>query len=111
MPNLDVMDECDAKHVSRFQQPIGILRLAVDLGRVDIQIEVALLSQYQALPQDIHIEALYLIFHSLSNNPKKILVMDPSMLNLDESVFNLNADWKELYWYVVENTLIKCLIL
>ena len=46
--NLDVMDECDAKHVSRFQQLIGILRSAVDLGRVDIQIEVALLSQYQS---------------------------------------------------------------
>ena len=80
-------------------------------GRVDIQIEVALLSQYQALPQEFHIEALYLIFHSLSNNPKKILVMDPSMLNVDESVFNLNADWKGFYENVVENTLIKCLIL
>ena len=91
-PKLDVMDECDAKHVSRFQQLIGILRLAVDLGRVDIQIEVALLPQYQASPQYIHIEALYLIFHFLYNNPKKILVMDPSMPNVEGSVFNLSAD-------------------
>ena len=71
-------------------------------GRVDIQIEVALLSQYQALPQEFHIEALYLIFHSLSNNPKKILVMDPSMPNVDKSIFNLNADRKEFYGDVVE---------
>ena len=72
------------------------------MGRVDIQIEVALLSQYQASPKDIHIEALYLIFHSLSNYPKKILVMDPSMPNADKYVFNLNADWKELYGGMVE---------
>ena len=41
---LDVTDECDAEHISRFQQLIGILRWAIELGRIDIQIEVALLS-------------------------------------------------------------------
>ena len=96
------MDECDAKKVSWFQKLIGLLLWSVELRRIDIQIEVAFLSQYQALPQEIHLEALYLIFHFLSNNPKKILVMDPSMLHVDRSVFNLNADWKELYWDVVE---------
>ena len=47
-PKLDVMDECGSEHLSWFHKLIGILRWAVDLGRVDIQIEVALLSQYQA---------------------------------------------------------------
>ena len=40
----DVTKECDAEHVSRFQQLIGILRWAVDLGIIDIQKEVLLLS-------------------------------------------------------------------
>ena len=48
-PNLDVTDECDANDVSRFQQLIGRLKWAVELGRIDIQIEVVLLLQYQAL--------------------------------------------------------------
>ena len=37
-------DECDADYTSRYQQLIGILRWAVELGRVDIQLEVALMS-------------------------------------------------------------------
>ena len=70
--------------------------------RVDIEIEVALLLQYQASPQEVHLEALYLIFHFLSNNPKKKLVMDPIMPNVDESILNLNDYWKRLYRDMVE---------
>ena len=44
-PELDVTDECDPEHVSRYQQLIGILRWAVELGRIDIHIEVTLMSQ------------------------------------------------------------------
>ena len=35
---LDLMDECDVGNVSWFQQLIGILRCAVELGSIDIQI-------------------------------------------------------------------------
>ena len=72
------------------------------MGRIDIQVEVPLLSQYQAFPQEVHPEALYLIFHFLSNNPRKILVMDTSMPNVDGSVFNLNIDCKDFYGDVAE---------
>ena len=64
---------------------------------IDIQIEVALLSQYQASPQEGHLEALYLIFHYLSKNPKKRLVMDPHYPDVDENTFNTNADWVQFY--------------
>ena len=101
-PELDVTDECDAEHVSRFQQLIGILRWAIELGRIDVQIEVALLSQYQASPRDGHLEALYLIFHYLSKNPKKRLVMDPNYPNVDENTFNGSADWMQFYGDLVE---------
>ena len=93
-PELDVTDECDAEHVSWFHQLILVLLWAVYLGRIGIQIEVVLLSQYQASPLEGHIESLYLIFHFLSKYPKKILVMDPSVLDFYKSVFNLNTDWK-----------------
>jgi len=48
------------------------------------------------------LEALYLIFHYLSKNPKKRLVMDPNEPSVDESMFNLNADWMEFYGDVTE---------
>ena len=54
------------------------------------------------MPQKYHIEALYLIFHFLSKNPKKILVMETSVPSVDESIFNLNTDWEDLYGDVVE---------
>ena len=101
-PELDVTDECNGEHVSRYQQLIGILRWAVELGRIDIQIEVALMSQYQASPRQGHLEALYLIFHYLSKNLKKRLVMDPNQPLVDENAFNVGADWTEFYGEVVE---------
>ena len=101
-PELDVTDECDAQHVQRYQQLIGILRWAVELGRVDIQVEVAIMSQYQASPRQGHLEALYLIFHFLWKNPRKRLVMDPCYPDVDKSAFNGAADWKEFYGDVKE---------
>ena len=61
-----------------------------------------MLLQYQSSAQEVHVEAMYLIFHLLYNNPNNILVMDSSMAYVDGYVFNLNADWKELYCDVVE---------
>ena len=70
-PELDTTDECDADHTSSYQHLIGILCWAVELGRIYIQLEVALMSQYQMIPKVGHMEALYLIFHFLWKNPKK----------------------------------------
>ena len=64
-PEVDMTDECDSDHVSRFQQLIGILQWAVEFVRIYIQIEAVLLSQYQASPWEVHLEAIYLIFHFL----------------------------------------------
>ena len=41
---LDTTDKCDDDHTSRYQHLIGILRWDVELGRIDIQLEVSLLS-------------------------------------------------------------------
>ena len=92
--DLDVTDVYDYKNVSRFQKLIEILRWAVELGRIGVQREAVLLSQYQSSPQEGHLEALYLIFHFLSNNTNKILSMDPSVPDDEESIFNINTDWE-----------------
>jgi hypothetical protein len=43
-PELDTTDECDKEQASRYSQLIGVLRWAVELGRIDMYTEVSLLS-------------------------------------------------------------------
>lgn len=100
-PELDVTRELDAAGISRYRQLIGILRWAVELGRVDIYLEVSLLSQYLASPREGHMEAAYHIFAFLKGNPKQKIVFDFSEPYLDESQF-ANVDWTEQYGDVVE---------
>ena len=51
-PEMDVTTELQNELVSCFLQLIGILRWAVEIGRLDIYLEVSQLSQHQALPRD-----------------------------------------------------------
>ena len=68
------------------------LRWAVKLGRIDIQLDVTLMSQYHMNPRERHLEAIYLIFRFMWNNPKKRQVMDPSTPMINVSVFYSNSD-------------------
>ena len=67
-PELDVKPELNDELGSRFLQLIGILRWAIELGRMDIFVEVSQLSQHQALPSRGHLEALYHIFADLKKH-------------------------------------------
>ena len=46
----------DADGLQLFQELIGILRWAVEIGRVDILLEVSLLSSHLALPRVGHLQ-------------------------------------------------------
>lgn len=62
-PELDMSPVItNADMLSRYRQIIGILRWAVELGRVDIYLEVSLLLQYLAAPRLGHLEATYHVF-------------------------------------------------
>jgi hypothetical protein len=87
-PELDVTPELDAQGLSRYRQLIGILRWAVEIGRIDIYLETALLSQYLASPREGHLEAVYHIFAYLKMHPKSAIVFDPVSPELDESAFH-----------------------
>ena len=53
-PEMDVTEELDDNDVTYFQELIGVLRWATEIGRVDILLEVSLLSQYKASPREGH---------------------------------------------------------
>jgi hypothetical protein len=68
-PEINVTDEFSQALASRYMLLIGILRWAVEIGRINIYLEVSLLSQYQANPRVGHLEAIYHIFAYLKKHP------------------------------------------
>ena len=61
-PDTDVTDPLDPECSSFFQHLIGVMRWMVELGHVDIMVEVSMLSLYLALPREGHLEiALHIV--------------------------------------------------
>ena len=58
-PETNVSQELNGDGISRYLQLIGMLRWPIELGRIDIDLEVAMMAPYSASPQVGHIEALY----------------------------------------------------
>ena len=83
-PELDVSLELNDENFSYFQELIGILRWAVELGRADIAVEVSLLSRHLALPRRGQLDQCFNIFAYLKAHPQAKLLMDPDRMYLDE---------------------------
>jgi hypothetical protein len=88
--------------ISRYLQLIGILRWAIELGRIDIALETALLSQYSASPREGHLEAVYHIFAYLARHLNGRIVLDATSPLIDEDCFQHDIDWKPFYGDVNE---------
>jgi hypothetical protein len=101
-PELDVSRELEIHEISEYLQLIGMLRWAVELGRIDIALETALMSQYSASPREGHIEAVFYIFAYLSLVPSTKIVFDPTTPYLDENCFQHDVDWKPFYGDIKE---------
>ena len=96
LPELDVTDELIGDGVQYYQELIGILGWAVELGRVDILLETALMSTYMALPRVGHLNQLYRVFGFLKLYPKRKLAFDPSHPRIIERMFK-QYDWFDFY--------------
>jgi hypothetical protein len=97
-PEMDVTEELSENDVTYFQELIGVLRWATEIGRVDILLEVLLLSQYQANPREGHLEQILHIFAFLKAHPKLTLYLSPELPNLDYGDFRTNKeDFTEIY--------------
>mgnify|MGYP003326537431 FL=1 len=89
-PELDVTEELGAEETQYYQELMGILRWATELGRVDILTEVSMLSSYQANPRQGHMEQLLHIFSYIKRKPKMSLYFNHEYPRIDESSFNHN---------------------
>lgn len=103
---LGITDELGPELALRFMQLIGALCWAVELGHVDIFLEVSALSQRQANPRLGHLEAACYIFACLKKHPDMGRVAyDAKAPDVDESAFNSSADWADFYGLVEEQLL------
>ena len=75
---------------------IGILRWAVEIGRVDILLKVSLLSSHLDFPRIGHLQAVYHIFGYLKQVPKRKLYFDPVPPLISEDCFH-KFDWEDFY--------------
>lgn len=95
-PELDTTPELALEGHRYFQELIGVLRWACEIGRLDILLEVALLSAYLASPREGHLEAALHIFGYLKHHPKRRIAFDPEHPNIDERRF-VRHDWADFY--------------
>ena len=100
-PDTDVTEPLDDECSSFFQHLIGVMRWMVELGRVDIAVEVSLLSSYLAYPREGHLEAAIHIMGYLRLKHNTRLIFDPTYPIINEDDFP-QFDWTTFYGDVTE---------
>ena len=100
-PELDTSAELKSDGVQYFQELIGMLRWAVEIGRVDILLETSLLSTHLAMPRVGHLEQVYRMFGYLKLYPKRKIAFDPQHPAISERAF-CTFDWHDFYRGVTE---------
>ena len=91
-PEVDTSEELGPEKASYYQSLIGVLRWMVELGRVDICLEVSMMSSHLALPREGHLKEVFHIFAHLKKYHNSELVFDPSDPVIDKSQFE-RKDW------------------
>ena len=86
-PELDVSLELNHHDASYYQSLIGVLQWIVELGRIDICLEVLMLSFDLALPHEGHLEQVFQVFGYLKKYHNTKLVYDPSNPGIDHMQF------------------------
>ena len=99
---MDVSPECNPEDAQQFQQLIGMLRWSVELGRIDIQWEVSVLSSHLAMPREGHLEAAFGIFAYLQKHVECNNVYDPLSPEVNMAAFAETSWSKSPYGTPVE---------
>jgi hypothetical protein len=100
-PELDVSPPLGPDQANYFASLIGVLRWAVELGRIDIYVDVSMLSSHLAQPRIGHLQQVLHIFAYLKCHEQSNLVFDPNVVDWDESQFPVH-DWEDFYKDAIE---------
>jgi hypothetical protein len=88
-PELDTSNYCNDDESNYYQQQIGVLRWGVELGRIDIAVEVSMMASFTAAPRIGHFDAMLHIFAYLSQHSRSKLVFDDG--------YEVKQDWTSFY--------------
>jgi hypothetical protein len=86
-PELDISTVLGPEQANYYQSLIGVLRWAVELGCINIHIDVALLSSHLAQPHIGHLEQVLHIFSYLEHHLNSHLVFDPNYVSWEQAGF------------------------
>ncbi len=92
-PELDTTPLLADEAINYFQSQISILRWAIELGRIDIYVDVARLSHYLVNPRQGHLQAIYHIYAFLKRHERCTMVFDDNVIQYT------SADFPEFDWY------------
>ena len=81
-PKMDLSPLCDDDQIQTYQQLIGMLRWLIELGRVDVQLEVTLLSSFLACPRIGHLHQTFHIVKYLDGKNNSWIPLDPERLTI-----------------------------
>ncbi len=94
-PEIDMSPELESGDASYYHSLIGVLRWMVELGHVDICIEVLMMSSHLALPRAGHLkEVLHIIAYLKKHHNSEF---DPTPVQFDRSLFE-RQDWSFLQY-------------
>ena len=91
-PELDVSPEWTPRDSAYYQSLIGILQWIVELGRIDICLEVLMMSSHLVMPRKEHLDQVLHIFAFLCKYHNTELVYDLSDLVVEHDVLE-QRDW------------------
>ncbi len=94
-PEIDVSPKLGEHDASQFHSLVGVLQCIVELERVDINVEVSMMSSNLALPCVGHLKEIYHIFAYLKAHSNTEMVFDSTPVIPDMSLFE-QQDWSYL---------------
>ena len=92
-PELKTSAKRKSECIQIYQELVGVLRWAVELGRVNILLEASPMSTYMAMPREGHFKQLYRIFGYLKLYQKRKIAFDPQHPYISEQMF------QHYYWH------------
>ena len=98
-PEIDVTDLLTDDDTGYYQSQIGVLRWAVELGRIDVATEVSMLAAFSAAPRQGHLAAVFHLYAYLKAHDRSRLVLNPGYL---PEVSAPEYDWTDFYGKVEE---------
>ena len=86
---LGVTPHLQGDDINFYQTQISILRWMVELGRIDIYINVVILSTFLASPREGYLEAVYAIYGYFKSHNHSNMVFDPSYVHWKSEDFQV----------------------